>query len=65
MLKELKLIIEEAFRLGLTEALGGRPAGRSSDRSSRRSNKKRERTGAMPSPEEQAARATMHRISYS
>ena len=64
MLKELKRIIDEAFRQGLAEALGGhvKPADR--DESRKRSSKRKKRVRLIASPEERAARATMHRISY-
>jgi hypothetical protein len=61
MLRELKRIIDDAFRKGLSEALGGRHRA-DHDTSDA------ERTGkgfrAMPTPEEQAARAAMRRISF-
>jgi hypothetical protein len=61
MLKELKRIIDEAFRQGLTEALGGR-ADRSA--STKRVSKRKKRNLLSISPEERATRATIHRISY-
>lgn len=64
MLRELRRIIEEAFRKGLYEGLGGR--GEEADRrgSDHRSTKRKKRIQAIATPEEQAARASLRRISF-
>ena len=64
MLKELKRIIDEAFRQGLTEALGGYVKRGDRDDSSKRTSKRAKRRRLIASPEERATRATIHRISY-
>jgi len=64
MLKELKRIIDEAFRQGLTEALGGRVVRGSDDDRAGRKPKRTKRMPLSASPEERATRATIHRISY-
>lgn len=64
MLKELKRIIDEAFRQGLTEALGGRVKRDDREDPAQRRQKRAKRVRLISSPEERATRATMHRISY-
>ena len=64
MLKGLKHIIEEAFRLGLTEALGGKARRQRTGKAARGSEAKRKGRRWIASPEERAARATLQRISF-
>ncbi len=61
MLRELRRIIEEAIRRGLTEGLGERGE---RNRPVRRASKSKKRYRSFASPEEQAARAAMRRISF-